>query len=308
MWLFDERNPLTSRVAVNRIWQLVFGKGIVKTSDDFGNQGDIPLHQELLDHLAVWYRENGWDTKALMRYIFMSKTYQQSSIAAEGIEKHDPNNDFFTRNPRYRFPAELIRDNALSIAGLLSDKVGGPSVYPYQPEGLWDALSDKGWRYPYVFSEGEDRFRKSIYTIRKRTSVVPFLQIFDAPDRSVCTVKRQKSSSPMQALAMLNDPQMVEVARFVGRRMLSEGGTSTASRLQFGFRLITGRKANAKEMALVNRMYEEEMKNFTQNPAKADAFLNVGTEKLIHPEPIPLAAISATALALMNTDEFLTRK
>jgi hypothetical protein len=308
MWLFDERNPLTARVAVNRIWQLIFGKGLVKTSDDFGNQGEIPLQQDLLDHLAIWYRENGWDTKALMRYIFTSNAYRQSSLTEASIEKEDPNNEYYSRNPRYRFPAEMIRDNALSIAGLLSQKIGGPSVYPYQPEGLWDELSDKGWRYRYVVSEGEDRFRKSIYTVRKRTSVVPFLQIFDAPDRSVCTVKRQKSSSPMQSLAMLNDPQMIEAARFVGLRMLEEGGQDVDLKLLFGFRLITGRKPGPKELALLKKMHEAEIKNFSQYPEKAEAYLGVGTLRTDYQDRRSLATMSTIALAIMNTDEYLTRK
>ncbi len=307
-WLFDEKNPLTSRVAVNRVWQLIFGKGLVKTSDDFGNQGDMPLQQDLLDHLAIWYREHGWDTKALMKYIFMSATYQQSSITDKAIIQADPNNEYFTRNPRYRLPAEMIRDNALAISNLLSEKVGGKSVYPYQPEGLWDELSDKNWRYKYLLSEGEDKFRKSIYTVRKRTSVVPFLQIFDAPDRSVCTVKRAKSSSPMQSLAMLNDPQMVEASRFVGLRMMKEGGSNVSERLRFGFRLVTGRNPNQKEVSLLIKMYDAEVAQFQKTPDKACEFLLNGTKDAATTDTITLAAMSTTALALMNTDEFLTRK
>jgi hypothetical protein len=239
-----------------------------------------------------------------MRYIFTSNAYRQSSLTEASIEKEDPNNEYYSRNPRYRFPAEMIRDNALSIAGLLSQKIGGPSVYPYQPEGLWDELSDKGWRYRYVVSEGEE----SIYTVRKRTSVVPFLQIFDAPDRSVCTVKRQKSSSPMQSLAMLNDPQMIEAALFVGLRMLEEGGQDVDRQLQFGFRLITGRKPGPKELVLLKKMHEAEMKNFSQFPEKAEAYLGVGTLRTDYQDRRSLATMSTIALAIINTDEYLTRK
>ncbi len=307
-WMFDKKNPLTARVAVNRMWQLIFGKGLVSTSDDFGNQGVLPTHPELLDHLAVYYRESNWNTKEFMKYVFMSSTYQQSSLAKPEIIKQDPNNKWLTRNPRYRFPAEMLRDNALSIAGLLSNKVGGKSVYPYQPDGLWDQLSDKVWRYKYTLSEGEDLYRKSVYTVRKRTSVVPFLQIFDASDRSTCIVKRQVSSSPMQSLAMLNDPQMIEAARTVAIRMMKEGGTKRQNQLTWGFRLITGRSPNKKENALLDEMYLSELKNFETNPGKASDYLSVGKSCADVANPNELAALSNTALALMNTDEFLTRK
>ena len=307
-WMFDDENPLTSRVAVNRMWQLVFGKGLVSTSDDFGNQGAMPTHPELLDHLAVYYKKNKWDTKAFMKYMFMSATYQQSSLADPAVMKSDPNNALLTRNPRYRYPAEMLRDNALAVAGLLSNKVGGKSVYPYQPEGLWDALSDKVWRYQYILSEGEDLYRKSIYTVRKRTSVVPFMQIFDASDRSVCMVRRPVSSSPMQSLAMLNDPQIVEASRHVGARMIREGGASVESQLVFGFRLITGRKPNKKEAQLMKALYLAELKNFEAYPQKAEALLAVGKSKSDLPGIQQLASMGNTALALMNTDEFLTRK
>jgi hypothetical protein len=307
-WLFDQKNPLTARVAANRIWQLIFGKGLVITSDDFGSQGAMPTHPELLDHLAIRYRENGWDTKALMKYIFMSATYRQSSVTDPAIIKADPENKLLTRNPRYRYPAEMIRDNALAVSGLLSAKKGGPSVYPYQPEGLWEELSDKVWRYKYVLSTGEDLYRKSIYTVRKRTSVIPFMQIFDAPDRSVCIVKRQVSSSPMQSLAMLNDPQIVEAARFVGLRMMHEGGSQTEDQLTYGFRLVTGRSPGKKESDLMRKMYSDELKKFESNPEKAKALLSVGMKPANTDKEIELAAMSNTALALMNTDEFITRK
>ena len=307
-WLFDEKNPLTARVAVNRVWQLIFGKGLVETSDDFGNQGAMPSHPELLDHLAVRYRQGGWDTKALMKYVFMSATYRQASVNDAAVLKADPRNRYLTRNPRYRLPAEMIRDNALSVAGLLSSKVGGPSVYPYQPAGLWEELSDKGWRYQYVLSSGENIHRKSIYTVRKRTSVVPFLQIFDAPDRSVCIVQREVSSSPMQSLAMLNDPQIVEAARFVGVRMMQEGGRQLEDRLRYGFRLITGRFPNNREAALMQEMYHAERISFEKDPVKAKALLSTGVRRAETGDELQLACLSNTALALMNTDEFLTRK
>lgn len=307
-WLFDDQNPLTSRVAVNRIWELIFGRGIVKTSDDFGNQGDLPSHPALLDYLAIWYRTHQWDTKALQKLIFMSATYRQSSITSSEIIKKDPNNILLTRNPRYRFPAEMIRDNALAISKLLSDKIGGPSVYPYQPAGLWEQLSDKVWRYPYLTSTGEDLYRKSIYTIRKRTTVVPFLQIFDAPDRNLCTVRRTHSSSPMQSLALLNDPQMNEAARWIGWRMLSEAGSKVDDQLGFGFQLITGRRPNPKEVSVLQKMYQAESANYVQYPEKVKKYLMIGSKMVPTEQSVALATHATIALALMNTDEFITRK
>jgi cytochrome c553 len=307
-WLFDPKHPLTSRVAVNRVWQLIFGRGLVNSSDDFGNQGSLPTHPDLLDHLAIWYQAHGWDTKALMKYIFMSATYRQSAVSTPANKQADPNNTWLTRSPRYRYPAEMLRDNALQIAGLLSEKVGGPSVYPYQPAGLWEELSDKGWRYQYTLSTGDDLYRKSIYTIRKRTSVVPFLHIFDAPDRSVCTVKRQVSSSPMQSLALLNDPQMVEAARFVAARMMKEGGVTPETRIRYGFRLITGRQPSPKEQQSALALYREEEAAYRNEPAKRQSLLASGTGRVEGLDELQLTAFSNLALALMNTDAFLTRK
>ena len=307
-WMFDPEHPLTSRVAVNRVWQLIFGRGLVNSSDDFGNQGSLPTHPALLDHLAIWYRENGWDTKALMKYIFMSATYRQSAAASVEAKKLDPDNTWLTRSPRYRYPAEMLRDNALQIAGLLSDKVGGPSVYPYQPAGLWEELSDKSWRYQYLLSTGEDLYRKSIYTIRKRTSVVPFLHIFDAPDRSVCAVKRQVSSSPMQSLALLNDPQFVEAARFVAARMIKEGGSTPESQIRFGFRLITGSQPTAREAAAAMALFKEEENTYRNLSDKRIALLSNGASRIDGVDELRLTALSNVALALMNTDAFITRK
>jgi hypothetical protein len=307
-WLFDPKHPLTSRVAVNRVWQLIFGRGLVSSSDDFGNQGSLPTHPELLDHLAIWYRDNGWDTKALMKYMLMSATYRQSAVAAQETKKSDPDNNFLTRSPRYRYPAEMLRDNALQIAGLLSDKVGGTSVYPYQPDGLWEELSDKVWRYKYNLSSGEDLYRKSIYTVRKRTSVVPFLHIFDAPDRSVCTVKRQVSSSPMQSLALLNDPQFVEAARFVAARMIREGGHTPESQIRFGFRLITGSQPSPKAAAEAMVMFRQEEETYCNLSDKRKALLSNGIGKIEGVDELRLTALANVALALMNTDAFITRK
>lgn len=307
-WLFLDQNPLTARVAVNRIWQLIFGSGIVKSSDNFGSQGDLPTHPELLDHLAVWYKEHNWNTKELFKYIYMSSTYQQSAIASVASVKKDPNNELLSRSSRYRYPAEMIRDNALKVGQLLASKIGGSSVYPYQPTGLWDELTDKSWKYVYNTSTGDDLYRKSIYTIRKRTSVVPFLQIFDAPDRSLCTVKRQVSSSPMQSLAMLNDPQIIEAARSLAWHSIQNGGSSLENQLNYCFRLITGRKPQSKEIILLNELYKAEKKNFGKQPAKAVKYLSTGYDKKSISDKVSLASFASVAAIVMNTDEFFTRK
>ncbi len=307
-WLFMPNHPLTSRVAVNRIWQMIFGDGFVKTSDDFGNQGAMPSHPALLDYLAVWYRENGWNTKALQKLIFMSAVYQQSSLNDAVIVKKDPQNIYLSRSPRYRYPAEMIRDNALAVSNLLVQKIGGPSVYPYQPADLWEQITDKVWRYKYLQTEGEGLYRKSIYTIRKRTTVVPFLQIFDAADRTVCTVKRTVSSSPMQSLAILNNPQMIEASMHIALRMMNEAGLELKDKLNFGFFIITGRYPNLKELNLLAKMYTTERTQFTLHPDKANKLIKTGYMKPTINNNIELASFASIAMALMNTDEFLTRK
>lgn len=307
-WLFMSNHPLTSRVAVNRIWQIIFGNGLVKTSDDFGNQGALPTHPALLDFLSVWYRENAWNTKALQKLIFMSAVYRQSSLHETAVVKKDPLNIYLSRSPRYRYSAEMIRDNALSVSNLLVQKIGGPSVYPYQPTDLWEQLSDKSWRYKYLEVEGEGLYRKSIYTIRKRTSVVPFLQIFDASDRTVCSVKRTVSSSPMQSLAILNNPQMIEVSMHIALRMMNEAGSVLKEQLNFGFFIITGRYPKVKELNLLVKMYTSEMAQFTLHPDKANKLVSMGYLKPKINNNIELASHASIAMALMNTDEFLTRK
>ncbi len=311
-WLFLPENPLTARIAVNQIWDMYFGRGLVKTIDDFGNQGDLPSHPELLDYLAIQFRESGWNLKQLQKLILMSATYRQQSVIDPSIYENDPDNMLLTRSSRYRLPAEMIRDQVLAISGLLSSKTGGPSVYPYQPPGLWEALSDKSWRYVYTLSEGEDLFRRSIYTVVKRSSPPPYMLIFDAPDRNFCTVKRPVSSSPLQALALMNDPTFIEASKFVTSRMQQEGGTGTDERLAYGFRLVTGRKPGEKEMELLRNMYTTETGLYKQQPAKAKKILQVGNAKMTIPSSpevlVETAAFTNIVMALLNTDEFITRR
>ncbi|MFT3748966.1 MAG: DUF1553 domain-containing protein [Agriterribacter sp.] len=311
-WLFLPEHPLTARVAVNHIWEMYFGRGLVKTSDDFGNQGEMPSHPELLDWLAVTFRKNGWNVKQLQKTILMSATYRQQSVITPGLHEKDPENILLARSSRYRMPAEMIRDNALAISGLLSSKIGGPSVYPYQPPGLWEALSDKSWRYIYKLSEGEDLFRRSIYTIVKRSSPPPYMLIFDAPDRNFCTVKRPVSSSPLQALALMNDPTFIESSKFIAARIIHEGGVTPEEKLALGFRLVTGRQPEMPEVKLLSEMYQSEKDVFKKQPGKAKKILAVGNAKMEQPASteglIDAAAYTNVIMALLNTDEFITRK
>ena len=227
-WLTRPDHPLTARVAVNRLWQQMFGKGLVETSDNFGSTGTPPTHPELLDWLARDYIAHGWDTRRFLKQVALSETYRRSSRPTPEMVRKDPLNQLLARSPARRLTAEMLRDQALFASGLLVEKPGGPSVYPYQPDGLWNEAMG---RPKYPLSKGSDLYRRSLYTVWKRTAPHPQMTTFDAADRSVCTAKRQSTSTPLQALALLNDPQMVEAARFLGQRMLKEGGPTTAERV-----------------------------------------------------------------------------
>lgn len=307
-WLFNPKNPLTSRVIVNRIWQMHFGQGIVRTAEDFGNQGSLPSHPELLDWLAIYFRDNGWDIKDLHKMIVTSATYMQSSAISKELAEKDPENILLARGPRFRLPAEVIRDNALAISGLLVDKTGGESVYPYQPDGLWDELSNKSWRYPYLQKPGDGLYRKSLYTIWKRTSPPPSMLIFDIADRGVCTVRRKPTSTPLQALVLLNDPQFVEAARVLSEKLILKESDSV-TRLKTAFRMTTGRKPDQFELDLLNEFYNEELENFEQNQDDALAFLSTGNSQWNENlDPTEVAALGVVVNSIMNTDEGFTRK
>ncbi len=307
-WLFDKSNPLTSRVFVNRIWQMHFGKGIVNTADDFGSQGSLPSHPELLDWLAIYFQENDWNIKDLHKVILTSKTYRQHSrITEEGLQK-DPENILLSRGARYRFPAEMIRDNALAISGLLVHKIGGESVYPYQPKGLWDELTRKGWAYKYLQEPGEGLYRRSLYTIWKRTAPPPSMLIFDIADRGNCIVKRTTTNTPLQALVLLNDPQFVEAARVLAEKLIRDE-SDMEKRLQKAFRIITSRLPERKELATIHNFYQEELRNFTENKNSAENFLSTGYKEWDHKlDPVEIAALGVVVNAIMNTDEAITNK
>ncbi|MEM9339007.1 MAG: DUF1553 domain-containing protein [Bacteroidota bacterium] len=307
-WLFDEENPLTSRVYVNRMWQLFFGTGLVKTAEDFGAQGSLPTHPDLLDWLAVDFIENGWDTKYLQKMIVMSAAYRQSSKVTPDLLETDPENLLLTHGPRYRMPAEMIRDNALAVSGLLVTQQGGESVYPYQPEGLWDGLTTKKWAYKYLLAKDEGLYRRSLYTIWKRQAPPPTMQLFDVGDRGVCTVRRRLSSTPLQALALQNDPQFVEASRVMAERLIRTE-PDTTRRLNTAFRMLTGRAPNKKEQQILHTFYLEEHENFTTNKSKALAFLSTGEKEWDQKmNPSEIAALGVVISGIMNTSESFTKK
>lgn len=309
-WLFSAQNPLTARVAVNRYWQVFFGKGLVSTPQDFGNQGALPSHPELLDWLAVSFRESGWDLKALHKMIVMSNTYRQSSIADEKLRELDPYNDLLARGPSHRWPAEIIRDNALSAAGLLNKKVGGASVKPYQPEGLWIDLGNFSHKLlHYKQDEGQDLYRRSMYTFIRRTSPPPAMTIFDAPSREVCTIQREITNTPLQALVLLNDPTFVEAARVMAERMQKEGGETLFERITFAFRLLTGRRPTSEEIQVLSNLFKKEQERFATSPAQAKEALAIGDYPLDPKlDPVATAAFTMVSSMMINHDEFYMKR
>ncbi len=309
-WLVSKHNPLTARVTVNRFWQMYFGRGLVATTEDFGSQGALPSHPALLDWLAVDFQESGWDIKALQKKIVMSATYRQSSTVSEAVRKSDPENTYLGRGPSYRLPAEMIRDNALAASGLLVRTIGGPSVKPYQPPGLWieKNISSNVLQH-YVPDIGDKLYRRSMYTFWRRTSPPPAMTTFDAPTRDFCMVRRQRTSTPLQALVLLNDPQFVEASRVLGARMIREGGDSTPTRISFGYKRLTGRTAEAPILKLLTDLFHAEYQDLLSKPEEAFKFLCVGDypqdESL---NPIAVAAYGIVANAMMNLDESIYKR
>ncbi|MFO0892047.1 MAG: PSD1 and planctomycete cytochrome C domain-containing protein [Isosphaeraceae bacterium] len=305
-WLVDRRNPLTARVAVNRYWAQLFGTGIVETEEDFGTQGDLPSHPELLDWLAVRYMDLNWDTKALLRLIVTSATYRQSSRATPEILARDPRNRLVARMPRVRLEAEMVRDQALELGGLLSRKVGGPSVFPPQPEGLWQAAFN-GQR-TWATSEGTDKYRRALYTFWRRTVPYPSMATFDAPSREICAIKRVRTNTPLQAFVTLNDPVYVEAAQGLARRIVREGGSSAEDRVRHGLRLCLCRPPHPRQVEQLVRLFEEEKSRFASSKAEA---LALATEPIgplpAGMDPADLAAWTTVANVLLNLDGVLTK-
>jgi mono/diheme cytochrome c family protein len=310
-WLVDPHNPLTARVAVNRFWQMLFGIGIVKTSEDFGSQGEPPVHPELLDYLATEFVRGGWDVKAMLKLIVTSATYRQSSKVTPELRERDPENRLLARGPRSRLQAELIRDNALAVSGLLNADVGGPSVFPYQPAGLWEemAFGDGFSAQTYRQSRGRDLYRRSLYTFWKRTVPPASLLTFDAPDREKCVARRAVTNTPLQALVLLNDPTYVEAARALAARALGEGGRDVTSRLRYAFRLATARWPTAAEAGVLRELLTRQLAAYRRDQKAALALLKVG-ELPLDPklDVAEAAAWTVVAQTILNLDETITRE
>jgi hypothetical protein len=309
-WLFSENNPLTARVTVNRYWQMIFGKGLVKTSEDFGNQGSLPTHPELLDWLALSFRKSGWNVKELLKVMVMSATYRQSSATNRERQAKDPENLWLARGPSYRLQAELIRDNALAASGLLVKEVGGESVKPYQPEGLWTEKNNFSYvLHDYYQSRGKDLYRRSLYTFIRRTSPHPAMIALDAGPRDVCTVRRETTNTPLQALVLLNDPEFVEPARVMAERIQLEAGTDLDRQLILAFRLSTSRKPKSAELKILRDLYRSQYKKYETNPEKARELLTVGEFRSPNKtDKIKTAALTIVASTMLNHDESYTKR
>ena len=304
-WIVAPENPLTARVAVNRVWQLYFGQGIVRTANDFGSQGERPSHPELLDYLATQFIASGWDVKALHKSIVMSASYRQSSRATPELLQRDPENRLLARGPRVRLSAETIRDQALCASGLLAEQVGGPSVKPYQPDGLWNELSNA----EYVQDHGESLYRRSMYTFWKRTNAPPAMVTFDAAGRESCRVLQSRTNTPLQALTLMNETTFVEAARKLAERALHDGGDVQEERLKMAFRLVLARNPSPAELHILTTGLTRHMESFRSHPESATKLLSVGEsphdEKL---DKIELAAYAATANMILNLDEAITKQ
>lgn len=307
-WLFHDKNPLTARVFVNRIWQQHFGRGLVKTAEDFGAQGELPTHPELLDYLARYFQDHDWDIHALHTLIVTSAAYQRSSVVSEELLAEDPENLFYARGPSQRLTAEMIRDNALEISNLLVDRRGGESVYPYQPAGLWDEISNKVWRYPYLQEPGEGLYRRSLYTIWKRTSPPPSMLIFDAPDRSFCSVQRSETNTPLQALVLLNDPQYLEAARVIASNAM-DTYQAPADRLNHVARLAWGRSPDRTELDELELFFNQEKEKAQMDKVAVREYLENGEADVTGKHNVnDLIALAKTTHSLLNTYEAQMKK
>jgi hypothetical protein len=305
-WLVDRKNPLLARVTVNRFWQSYFGFGIVKTVDDFGSQGEWPVHPELLDWLAVEFMDSGWNVKAMQKLIVMSAAYRQSSVETPALLEKDPDNRLIARGPRLRLGPEVIRDQALLVSGLLVEKQGGPSVKPYQPAGLWQELSGNNG---YVEEKGEGLYRRSLYTYWKRTVPAPFMMNFDSPSREQCTVYENRTNSPLQALDLMNEVTFVEASRKLAERMMTEGGAAPEARLEYGYSLVLARAPSARQKQVMLRLLSDLETNYRANPNAASLLIHQGES------PVPaslneaqLAAYTGVASLILNLDETITKE
>jgi len=305
-WLVDPANPLTARVTVNRFWQMLFGIGLVKTVEDFGSQGEWPIQPKLLDWLATQFVTTRWDTKGLLKTIVTSATYRQSSRVTQQLLDRDPENRLLARGPRFRLPAEVIRDQALAVSGLLVEEIGGPPVKPYQPPGLWEELS---FGVPYDQDHGENLYRRSLYTYWKRTIAPPAMTAFDATNRESCTVRQTRTNTPLQALNLMNDVTYLEASRKLAERMMKEGGATPEERIAYAFRLVTARLPRARESKVLFESFQRFRKRYQAEPKAALEMLAEGEsardEQL---DPVELASYAAIANLVLNLDKSVTKE
>lgn len=309
-WLFDDEHPLTARVAVNRLWQRMFGSGIVASSFDFGNQGSLPTHPELLDFLAIKYKTEGWDTRKMLKYIAMSEAYQQDTKASPEKLEQDPENKYLARASRLRLSSEAIRDQALAFSGLLNREVGGPSVKPYQPEGIWEETTGGGGgsTASYTISEGEDVYRKSIYTFWKRTVPPPSMMTFDSSSRDYCSVKRQETNTPLQALVLLNDPQIVEAARVAAVGEMEANPNAESEQIKTLFYKATSRMPNETEIQSLTDYYTEMLSKVENGEISTSEYLSIGRSEVpMGLDKEKLVAMTLTAHTILNLDETINR-
>ena len=305
-WLVDPANPLAARVTVNRFWQMLFGSGLVRTPENLGTQGERPTHPELLDWLAVEFVESGWDVKSLLKTIVTSATYRQQSKGSMEAVREDPENRFLSRGPRFRLPAEALRDQALLLAGLLHERLGGPSVKTYQPEGLWFDIAAGGG---YDRGKGDDLYRRSLYTYWRRTIGPPSMLNFDSATRETCTVRTERTNTPLQALNLMNDVTFVEAARKFGERMYFEGGETLEERLAHGFEMATSRPPGLRESQILRSAFERQLEGFTGDPDAANALLAQGDSRVRkRVRRTELAAYAMTAAMILNLDETVTKQ
>jgi hypothetical protein len=302
-WLVDRSNPLTARVTVNRLWQMLWGVGLVKTAEDFGSQGEWPVHPELLDWLAVEFMDSGWDVKQILKTMVMSETYRQASRMTPELLQKDPENRLLARGPRLRLSAEMIRDQALAASGLLVERYGGPSVKPYQPAGLWQELS--GGR-GYVADKGEGLYRRSLYTYWKRTVAPPSMITFDSPTRETCMVRETRTNTPLQALTLMNDVTYLEAARKLAESMMRDG---PGGGIEQGFRRVLARAPSAEERAVLAETLAAFRKRYAQDPSAARDLLEQGeAPKDGSLDAAELAAYTSIASLILNLDEAITKE
>jgi hypothetical protein len=307
-WLVDPSNPLTARVTVNRYWQMLFGAGLVRTSENFGSRGERPSHPELLDWLATEFLRREWDVKRIIRLMVTTATYRQSSKLKDDLLKADPENRWLARGPRYRLPAEMIRDQALAAGGLLVEQIGGPSVKPYHPPGLYELVIATS-ASAYQQDSSASLYRRSLYTYWKRSVPHPAMILFDAPFRETCTVQRSRTNTPLQALNLMNDPTFVEAARALAGRMIREGGAMPAARVRYGFRLVNARSPRPPELAVLTAGLARMEKDFGDDPAAAADLIAVGeTHADTALDPWELAAYTLLASTILNLDETITKE